>query len=110
MSFLLDPPLLVAAGAVIERRAPTPAAARKLSLATTLTFVGVSAALYARAPGLRVLWRGFGARDGREFMLSSGLARVDHERMSPVQHALALALFALYPACLAVGRRAARRR
>ena len=110
MSFLLDPPLRVAAGAAIERGAPSEPAARALSVGTTLTFVGVSAALYARPRVLRWLWGPFGARDGREFMLSSGLARVRHERMRPHHHALALGLFALYPGWLEVGRRAGRRR
>ena len=108
MSFLLDPPLLVAAGAAIERTVPDPAARRQASAATVGLFVGVSLALYARVPGLRALWAPFGARDGREFMLTSGLARVRHERMRPHHHASALALFALYPVWLGLGRRAAR--
>lgn len=109
MSFLLDPPLLVASGAAIERAVPDAEEARRLSALTLAAFVGVSAALYARAPGLRAVWGPFGARDGREFMLGSGLVRVDHEQMAPVQHALAVSQFALYPAWLALGRRLGRR-
>ncbi len=108
MSFLLDPPLLVASGAVIERVAPSEDAARVLSAGTVAVFVGVSAALYANAPGLGAWWKPFRARNGREFMLTSGLGRIDTAGMSRAQHAAALSLFALYPAWLGLGRRAAR--
>ncbi len=103
MSFVLDPPLLVAAGAAIERSVDDPRTARALRAGTVATFIGVSAALYANAPGLRALWAPFGARSGREFMLTSGLARVDEAAMTPARHALALSLFALYPAWSALG-------
>ena len=108
MSFLLDPPLLVACGAAIERLASDDRTARRASVAVVGTFVGVSAALYANAPGLGAWWRPFGARNGREFMLTSGLADVDDGAMTPVRHAAALSLFALYPGWLALGRAAAR--
>jgi hypothetical protein len=104
MSFLLDPPLLVATGAAIERGlGDRPGLARHAGRAAVGVFVGVSAALYANAPGLEPLWRPWGARSGRDFMLGSGIA---HPRERG--HAV-LALFALYPAWLALGRRMARR-
>jgi hypothetical protein len=56
------------------------------------------------------IWGPFGARSGREFMLTSGLARVDERRISPARHAAALSLFAAYPLWLALGRALARRR
>jgi hypothetical protein len=102
MSFLLDPPLLVATGAAIERGlGDRPGPARHASRAAIAVFVGVSAGLYANAPGLERLWRPLGARSGRDFMLGSGLAH-------PAEpgHGV-LALFALYPAWLALGRRLA---
>jgi hypothetical protein len=109
VSFVLDPPLLVASGAAIERLGGDEARARRLSAATVALFVGVSGALYANAPGLDALWRPFGARSGREFMLTSGLARVDERALTPTRHAAALSLFAIYPLWLALGRRLARR-
>ena len=109
MSFLLDPPLLAASGAVIERAVPDPAARRALGRGTVAAFVGTSLGLYANAPGLGLLWRPFGARSGREFMLTSGLARVDERRMTTSRHAAALALFALYPVWLRAGAALARR-
>lgn len=107
MSFLLDPPLLAAAGVAIERFAPDERTARVAARGTVATFIGVSAALYANALGLGAFWRPFGASSGREFMLTSGLAPSRGPQRA-VQHAAALALFALYPAWLALGRRAAR--
>src|SRR4051794_27906923 len=109
MSFVLDPPLLVASGAAIERLDVDDDTARRLGAATVGLFVGVSLALYANAPGLRAIWGPFGARSGREFMLTSGLARVDGPAMPPARHAAALSLFAAYPLWLRLGRRAARR-
>lgn len=109
MSFLLDPPLLVAAGSAIERLAPDDRTARRAAGGTVAVFVGVSLALYANTPGLGAFWRPFRARNGREFMLTSGLGRTDGPRGAS-QHAAALALFALYPAWLELGRRAARAR
>jgi hypothetical protein len=98
MSFVIDPPLLVASGAAIEVAAGgDEAAARRLRGGVVALFVGVSLALYANAPGLERLWRPFGSRSGREFMLTSGLARIDERRISPARHAAALSLFALYP-------------
>lgn len=41
--------------------------------------------MYANAPGLRPLWVPFGARSGREFMLTSGLARVNERSMTPAR-------------------------
>jgi hypothetical protein len=109
VSFLLDPPLLLAGGAAIERVAPDGGTANALSLATVGTFVGISAALYANAPGLGLLWKPFGSRSGREFMLTSGLAPIEEDGLRWWQHAAALSVFATYPAWLALGRRLARR-
>lgn len=111
MSFLLDPPLLVAAGAAIERVAPGEDAARTLGAITVGTFIGVSALLYLRvpAPGLSLLYRPFGAQDGRDFMLGSGVKSFAGHEAGARTHALAAGIFATYPACLGLGRRLARR-
>jgi hypothetical protein len=110
VSFVLDPPMLVASGAAIEGLGVDEATARRLGAATVGLYVGVSLALYANAPGLRAIWGPFGARSGREFMLTSGLARVDERAMTPRRHAAALSLFAAYPLWLGLGRAAVRRR
>jgi hypothetical protein len=98
VSFVLDPPLLVASGAAIEAAVGNDEEqARRLRGAVSILFIAVSVALYANAPGLGRIWRPFGSRSGREFMLTSGLARVDEQRISPQRHAAALSLFVLYP-------------
>jgi hypothetical protein len=98
VSFILDPPLLVASGAAIEAVAGEDETnSRRLRAATTALFIGVSLGLYANAPGLERIWRTSGARSGREFMLTSGLAHIDEQRITPGRHAAALSLFALYP-------------
>lgn len=98
MSFVLDPPLLVASGAAAELAAgEDAAAARRLRGGIVALFVGVSLALYANLPGLGFIWRPFGSRSGREFMLTSGLSRLDRSRLGWRRHVAALSLFALYP-------------
>lgn len=97
MSFVLDPPLLVASGAAIEALSPDRRSARRGQDAAAAVFVAVSLALYANAPGLGTIWRPFGARSGRAFMLTSGLARVDERAITPRRHLAALSLFTLYP-------------
>jgi hypothetical protein len=97
VSFILDPPLLVASGAAIEAISDDERSAHRRQAGVAALFVVVSLALYANAPGLGLLWRPFGARSGREFMLASGLARVDEGAISPRRHLAALSLFTLYP-------------
>jgi hypothetical protein len=108
VSFLLDPPLLVGAGAAAEAIAGKDAAA-SLRKPTVGAFVGVSLALYANVSVVADRWPLLGAGSGREFMLTSGLAKVDERQISPLQHAAALSLFALYPLWFELGRALARR-
>jgi hypothetical protein len=104
MSFVIDPPLLVASGAAIEAVAgEDEATAQRLRGGVVALFVLVSLALYANVPGLGRLWRPFGSRSGREFMLTSGLARIDEGRIAARQHAGALSLFLLYPLWVRLG-------
>lgn len=110
MSFIIDPPLLVASGAAIEAVAgEDQAAARRLRRGTVGLFVGVSLALYANVPGLAPIWRPFGSRSGREFMLGSGLAPIAEGGIGRRQHAAALSLFALYPLWARLGAELVRR-
>lgn len=110
MSFLLDPPILIGSGAAIERLGLDERAARRLQEGALVVVVGTSLALYANAPGLRFIWGPFGARSGREFMLTSGLAPVEEDAIPPLRHLAALSLFALYPLWLRLGRELAARR
>ncbi len=108
MSFLIDPPLLVASGAAVERSVEDPATRRGVEAAVVGLFIGVSLALYANAPGLRMIWGPFGSRSGREFMLTSGLSKVDERSVGRARHAAALAQFMLYPLWFRLGSAAIR--
>ncbi len=107
MSFLLDPPLLFAAGLLIERRLPSDR--RDLAEAATLgVFFGGSFGLYNNVPGLGLLWRPFRAANGRDFMWNSGVFGVRTERPSWLLHAAAALIFAAYPFFIKLGRRLGR--
>jgi hypothetical protein len=76
VSFPLDPPLLFAAGALIERRLPSDR--RDLAEAATLgVFFGGSFGLYNNVLGPGVLWRRFSAQNGRDFMWNNGVFGVN---------------------------------
>jgi hypothetical protein len=107
MSFLFDPPMLVASGVLIERGLPVEQ--RDAAEAATLgVFFGGSFGLYNNVPGLGVLWRPFRARNGRDFMWNSGVFSVQTDELGPRMHALAGAIFATYPFFLKLGRRLGR--
>ena len=108
MSFLVDPPMLMAAGAAIERLAPDEHVARRAELAVLATVIGFNTALYLNAPGLRWLWGPTGATSGRDFMINSGVFRFEHRHPSPRTHLAAVAMFCVYPLWVRLGRRVAR--
>lgn len=114
MSFLLDPPLLVANGYAIGRMAPTHTAERVAEAALVGTFVVYSVGLYRNDEWTRPLWEACGAESGRDWMVNSGVTAFDHRRPTPTMHKVAAVIFATYPlwARLGVrwGRRGARRR
>ena len=74
-----------------------------------LVFCGRRHGLYANLTPLVRVWPTLGARTGREFMLTSGLAEVDEESIRPAHHVAALSLFALYPLWFRLGQALARR-
>lgn len=101
MSFLIDPPTLYAAGEAYARAMPESAqgrAAGAVGAAVVGGFLAVSVSLWLERPELRPMWRAFGARGGREFMVGSGLfGWKDARRAGPREHALAAAAFLTYP-------------
>lgn len=109
MSFLLDPFLLVGAGAAIGGTldGEEAATAEKVTIATFYTTSGL---LYLNAPGTKPVARMLGSESGRDFMLNSGwfglgLLRFDPVKSSARRHLTAIALFATYPVWLRIGRR-----
>ncbi|HMJ37070.1 MAG TPA: hypothetical protein VK501_24410 [Baekduia sp.] len=104
MSFLIDPPWLYANGRVLAQVAPPPAR-RKLSAATLAIFLVTSISLYLDRPWTRPIWRLCRARSGRDWMLNSGVLRLDHEHPGRATHAVSAMLFATYPLWLWLGLR-----
>ncbi len=105
VSFLADPPLLYATGREIGRRAPAPAR-RPLAAATLALFWGVSIPLYLDQRWIGWFWRLLPARSGRDWMLNSGVLRLDPDGAGPPTHAAAALLFAVaYPLALVAGLR-----
>lgn len=109
MSFLIDPPLLVATGAATARLAGDERRRRVAEWATLGIFLGTSVSLYCNAPWTNWLARACRAESGRDWMLNSGLTRFEHRRPRPAVHVLAAALFATYPVWFRVGTRLGRR-
>jgi hypothetical protein len=101
MSFLIDGPWLYGTGRAYARTGERPAAV--LGAATVAGFWVVSVSMYLNRPWTRPIWKACRARDGRDWMLNSGVLKIDHERAGPGTHAVAAALFATYPLCLWLG-------
>jgi len=109
MSFLLDPPLLAASGAVTGAALPDGRPQQIAGAVTVGAFIGGSLALYMNVPQIVNRWPLFGSRSGREFMITSGIARINERKITKAQHAGALSLFALYPLWFELGRRVVKR-
>jgi hypothetical protein len=108
MSFLIDAPWLYASGRAYARAPDSVAAAA--GIATIGAFWGVSVPLYLDRPWTRRIWRACRARSGRDWMLNSGVLRLDPERAGPRIHAVSAIVFATYPLWLWLGWRQGRRR
>jgi hypothetical protein len=110
VSFLIDPPLLVAGGAAAGRLAAgDQRRLRAIERATLGVFLGTSISLYCNAPWTDWLARACRAESGRDWMLNSGVTRFEHRNPHPAVHALAAALFATYPLWFRLGTRLAAR-
>ena len=110
MSFLIDPPWLYATGRAYGRLMPerTPAA-RALEKATAATFLVTSVSLYLNRPWTRPIWEACRAQDGRDWMLNSGVFKINHRRAGWRVHAASALLFATYPWWLRLGERTERK-
>jgi hypothetical protein len=103
VSFLYDPPALVATGYAIGGAAPSRQAERVAELATLAVFIGTSVALYRNRPWTQPLVTLFGARSGRDWMLNSGITNFDETGATARTHWIAAAIFAAYPLFLRWG-------
>lgn len=112
MSFLIDPPWLYANGRAYAALAPERAqgtTAAAVGAATMGAFWAVSVSLYLNRRWTRPIWELCRARDGRDWMLNSGVLRIDAGHAGTPTHAVSAALFASYPLWLWVGWRHGRR-
>ena len=101
MSFLIDGPWLYGTGRAYARTDERTATV--LGAVTIAGFWAVSVSMYLNRPWTRPIWKACRAQDGRDWMLNSGVLKIDHERAGPGTHAVAAALFATYPLCLWLG-------
>jgi len=107
VSFLIDGPWLYGTGRAFSRADERTAAV--LGTATIAGFWAVSVSMYLNRSWTRPIWKACRAQDGRDWMLNSGVLKLDHERAGPATHAIAAALFATYPLCLWLGYKHGRR-
>jgi hypothetical protein len=107
MSFLIDPPLLVGTGALIEKIADDEDTAAKLEKLTIVGFLATSISLYLNAPWTKWIADMCRADSGRDWMLNSGVFKFDHEEVSARTHLASALIFATYPVWLRIGRKLA---
>ena len=107
MSFLIDGAWLYANGRAIARATDNPA---PLAAGTMAVFWGISVPLYLNQRWTRPIWRACRARSGRDWMINSGVLKLDAGKVSPKGHAVSAAIFATYPLWLWLGLRHGRRR
>lgn len=109
MSFLIDPPLLYSSGRTYARltRDSQPSVARDVGVGAVFmaVFWGVSVGLYLEQGWTRPVWRACRAESGRDWMLNSGVLRLDWRKADTRAHVLSALLFATYPLWLWLGMR-----
>ena len=108
MSFLVDPPLLIASGAAIELLAPTETSADLCEAAVIGVFIGTSVSLYLDAKWTEPIWRLCGAKSGKDWMINSGVFSFDYDGETPKADVMAGLLFSTYPFWIKLGRVLAR--
>ncbi len=105
MSFLVDPPLLVTAGALIEKNAPNKLSADALEKATVAVFIGTSVNLYLDKPHTKWMWKMMGAKSGRDWMINSDVFNFEYQDVSVFTHMISILIFSTYPFWIKLGRK-----
>ena len=101
MSFLIDPPLLLASGAAYAKAdGPRPEVA---AAATVAVFWSAGAAFYRNHRWTVPVSRAFGSRNGQDFMINSGVLGISYRPRARRTHLAALAAFATYPLWFLLG-------
>ncbi len=111
MSFLIDPPWLYATGRAYGRLMPEQEkVAKAVETATIGAFLATSISLYLDLPWTRPIWRACRAASGRDWMLNSGVLRIDWRKAGARTHLISAAIFTTYPLWLRLGVRRGRSR
>lgn len=109
MSFLIDPPLLYSSGRTYRRltESSPPSVSRDMAVGALFmaVFWGVSVGLYLEQGWTRPVWRMCRAASGRDWMLNSGVLRLDWRKASARTHVISAIIFATYPLWLWLGMR-----
>lgn len=109
MSFLIDPPWLYATGKAYGKLMPQrDAKAKAIEGATIGAFLLTSISLYLEARWTKPIWKLCKAESGRDWMLNSGVFKVDSRKASTPTHLLSAAFFLTYPLWLRLGLKRAR--
>jgi hypothetical protein len=105
VSFLIDPALLYTNGRAYRRLAPDASRAQDAAfgVATMALFWGVSVGLYLEQPWTKPVWKACRAASGRDWMLNSGVLRIDWRGAGVRTHLVSGAIFATYPLWLGLG-------
>lgn len=113
MSFLIDPALLYAGGrayrAVTAEQPDSTTRDAAVGAGFMAVFWGVSIGLYLNQRWTKPVWWICRARSGRDWMLNSGVLKIDETQVGRPTHVVAALIFATYPLWLwlGMGRRAA---
>ena len=98
MSFLIDPPLLYAGGRAYASTTPKDSARDAAVAAGAMAlFWGVSVSLYLNKRWTKPIWWLCRAESGRDWMLNSGVLRLDWRRAGRLTHLISAAIFVTYP-------------
>jgi hypothetical protein len=108
MSFIIDPPLLVATGAAVESKISDSETKDKLEKLTLIVFIATSLSLYFELPWVKWMWKMLGSQSGRDWMINSGILRLETKKLSLTSHLKWLSIFLTYPLWFKLGRRLAR--
>lgn len=109
MSFLIDPALLYAGGktyrAATREQPADPLRDAAVGAVFMAVFWGVSIGLYRDQRWTKPVWKLCRARSGRDWMLNSGVLKIDETAVGKPTHLISAAIFATYPLWLILGMR-----
>lgn len=110
MTLLVDPALLYASGYGLGRWSKNGRAGTAAGTIVVGAVLGLSVATYSDAPYMRPVWEHLGGRSGRDLILNSWVLNFDPAERSARRRILVGFLFGSYPAWMAAGLCAGRRR